>query len=102
MLPMCLGVEAVIAKSYARIHKENLFNYGILPLIFEDPADYEKLQMLVIASVSPECDMQTAMQLAKAFPVVFFDLTNRIPRLTGLGHIPGKRPPSGGSQASEH
>jgi len=44
MLPMCLGVEAVIAKSYARIHKENLFNYGILPLIFEDPADYEKLQ----------------------------------------------------------
>ena len=44
MLPMCLGVEAVIAKSYARIHKENLFNYGILPLIFENPADYEKLQ----------------------------------------------------------
>ena len=44
MLPMCLGVEVVIAKSYARIHKENLFNYGILPLIFEDPADYEKLQ----------------------------------------------------------
>lgn len=43
MLPMYLGVEAVIAKSYARIHKENLFNYGILPLIFEDAADYEKV-----------------------------------------------------------
>lgn len=43
MLPMYLGTEAVIAKSYARIHKENLFNYGILPLIFKDEADYEKI-----------------------------------------------------------
>lgn len=44
MLPMYLGTEAVLAKSYARIHKENLINYGILPLLFEDAADYEKLE----------------------------------------------------------
>ncbi|MGN0659325.1 MAG: aconitase family protein, partial [Emergencia sp.] len=43
MLPMYLGTQAVIAKSYARIHKENLFNYGILPLIFKKPEDYEKI-----------------------------------------------------------
>lgn len=44
MLPMFLGVEAVIAKSYARIHKENLFNYGIIPLQFVNGADYDKLE----------------------------------------------------------
>lgn len=43
LLPMFLGVEAVVAKSYARIHKENLINYGILPLVFKDKTDYEKL-----------------------------------------------------------
>ncbi|MDL2314487.1 aconitate hydratase, partial [Desulfovibrio sp. OttesenSCG-928-C14] len=44
MLPRFLGVRAVIAKSYARIHKENLINYGILPLEFKDPADYDRLE----------------------------------------------------------
>lgn len=43
LLPMILGVEAVIAKSYARIHKENLFNYGILPLVFKNKEDYERI-----------------------------------------------------------
>ncbi len=43
MLPMMLGVEAVLTKSYARIHKENLFNYGILPLQFVNEADYDKI-----------------------------------------------------------
>ncbi len=43
LLPMFLGVKAVIAKSYARIHKENLINYGILPFVFENADDYEKL-----------------------------------------------------------
>lgn len=42
--PMRLGVEAVIAKSIARIHRENLINYGIVPLLFDDPADYEKIE----------------------------------------------------------
>jgi aconitate hydratase len=40
---MYLGVRAVIAKSFARIHKANLINYGILPLVFADPADYDAL-----------------------------------------------------------
>jgi aconitate hydratase len=45
LLPMFLGVEVVIAKSFARIHKENLINYGILPLIFKNKEDYEKLDV---------------------------------------------------------
>lgn len=43
ILPMYLGVQAVIAKSFARIHKENLFNYGILPLVFNSPSDLDLL-----------------------------------------------------------
>ena len=41
--PMYLGVKAVIAKSFARIHHANLVNFGILPLTFVNPDDYEKI-----------------------------------------------------------
>lgn len=40
---MYLGVKAVIAKSMERIHKANLVNFGIIPLLFKNPADYEKI-----------------------------------------------------------
>lgn len=43
LVPLYLGVKAVIAKSFARIHKANLINSGILPLIFENEDDYNKL-----------------------------------------------------------
>ena len=42
--PRFLGVRAKIAKSFARIHKANLINFGILPLIFADPLDYAALE----------------------------------------------------------
>lgn len=45
LLPMYLGVEVVVAKSYARIHKDNLFNYGILPLVFKDPEDFDRVEV---------------------------------------------------------
>ena len=41
--PMYLGVKCVIAKSIARIHKGNLVNHGIIPMIFENPADYDRI-----------------------------------------------------------
>ena len=43
LVPMYLGIRGVIAKSFARIHIANLINSGILPMVFEDPADYDKL-----------------------------------------------------------
>jgi aconitate hydratase len=43
LAPMFLKVKAVIAKSFARIHKANLINFGILPLEFGNPADYERI-----------------------------------------------------------
>ncbi|MFQ3573271.1 MAG: aconitate hydratase [Thermodesulfovibrionales bacterium] len=42
--PMYLGLQAVIAKSFARIHRSNLINFGILPLVFQDAGDYEKIR----------------------------------------------------------
>lgn len=44
LVPLYLGVRAVIAKSFARIHAANLINAGILPLTFADPADYDRLE----------------------------------------------------------
>jgi predicted aconitate hydratase len=42
--PMHLGVRAVIAKSFARIHRANLINWGLVPLVFDDPRDWEGLE----------------------------------------------------------
>jgi aconitate hydratase len=45
LAPMYLGVKAVLAKSYARMHHTNLVNFGILPLLLANEADYEGLQV---------------------------------------------------------
>lgn len=45
LVPLYLGVKLVIAKSFARIHRANLINAGILPLCFEKPEDYEALSL---------------------------------------------------------
>lgn len=42
--PAVLGINGVLAKSFARIHVANLFNFGVIPLTFEDPAIYEKIE----------------------------------------------------------
>ncbi len=44
LAPRYLGVTAVIAKSFARIHAQNLANFGILPLLFVDPGDYDGVE----------------------------------------------------------
>ena len=43
--PRYLGLRAVIAKSFARIHWQNLINFGILPLTFENPQDWERIEL---------------------------------------------------------
>ena len=45
LAPLYLGVRFVIAKSFARIHRSNLINSGILPLVFENPNDYEEFSL---------------------------------------------------------
>ncbi len=43
--PNILGVKAIVAKSFARIHMANLVNFGILPLTFADKKDYDAIEM---------------------------------------------------------
>ena len=57
--PMYLGVRAILTKSFARIHKANLINYGIIPLNFKDPADYDAIKMgdtLVLSNIEEALD----------------------------------------------
>jgi aconitate hydratase len=44
LAPLHLGIRAVITKSFARIHRRNLISQGILPLVFEDEAAYDRVE----------------------------------------------------------
>lgn len=46
LAPLYLGVRAVLAKSFARIHRQNLINNGIIPLVFKNEADYDTIDLL--------------------------------------------------------
>lgn len=52
LVPMYLGVRAVITKSFARIHVANLINAGIMPLTFENPEDYDRINQGDMLSMS--------------------------------------------------
>ncbi|MBF0217461.1 MAG: aconitate hydratase [Candidatus Omnitrophica bacterium] len=59
LCPMYLGVKAVLAKSFERIHAANLVNFGILPLFFEDAGDYDRLDrgdIILISDISARLD----------------------------------------------
>jgi aconitate hydratase len=45
LAPRNLGLRIVMAESFARIHRQNLINYGVLPLVFARPSDYDRLQL---------------------------------------------------------
>ncbi len=45
LVPLYLGIKAVVTKSFARIHKANLINFGIVPLTFKNENDYDKIEM---------------------------------------------------------
>lgn len=52
LVPLYLGIKAVIAKSFARIHCANLANAGILPLVFVNESDYEDIDMLDVLQLN--------------------------------------------------
>ena len=70
LVPMYLGIQAVLAKSFARIHQANLVNSGILPLVFVDPADYVRLHQGDLLRI---VDVRDALRQGKPLAVV--DLT---------------------------
>ncbi|HKL41314.1 MAG TPA: aconitate hydratase [Clostridia bacterium] len=52
LVPLYLGVKAVLAKSFARIHRDNLINVGIIPLEFVNKADYKKIEEMDVISIN--------------------------------------------------
>jgi aconitate hydratase len=54
--PMYLGLQAVIAKSFARIHRANLINFGVLPLLFKTDRDYERIEKGDVLSIKNPVD----------------------------------------------
>lgn len=81
--PMYLGVKCVIAKSIARIHQGNLINHGIIPLLFEDPADYDGIaqgDMLEVENLLTQLPTRHVRVFNKTRQQAFFvklDLTDK-------------------------
>lgn len=98
--PMYLGVRAVIAKSIERIHKANLINSGILPLLFKDAADYDdigvadELEIEDIRGRAGQSEMIVTNRSRKTTFRVWHDLTPRQAEIVmhgGLLNYAGKR-----------
>lgn len=67
LAPRYLGVRAVIAKSFARIHRQNLANFGLLALTFADPKDYDRIDQGDVLRMS---EAREAIQRGKEVAVV--------------------------------
>ena len=84
LVPLYLGVKVVIAKSFARIHKANLINSGILPLIFKKKSDYERFDetdIVILNEIIDSLDFDGEIEIlnkTKSFScVVVFKGSNR-------------------------
>jgi aconitate hydratase len=94
LAPMYLGVKAVVAKSFARIHRANLVNFGIMPLTFTNEADYDKIQQgdaLELANVRDVLTQGRAMVLRNVtrgvdIPVTY-EFTDRQKKLLLAGGL---------------
>lgn len=61
--PRYLGVQAVITKGFARIHRQNLINFGIIPLVFINPADYDDIEQQDILIIKNIHDIKKSKEL---------------------------------------
>lgn len=79
LAPMYLGVRAVMVKSFARIHKANLVNYGILPLVFADSSVYDTLSLndtLTISDIRASLEQGTPFTLTRSSDGLSFEAVN--------------------------
>ncbi|MGX8850244.1 aconitate hydratase [Amedibacillus sp. YH-ame10] len=72
LAPMYLGIKAVVAKSFARIHRANLINFGILPFTFINESDYDTIDEM------DELKLSDLMNLKENTPVTMMNLTKGI------------------------
>jgi len=93
LAPMFLGIRMVIAKSFARIHRSNLINFGIIPATFKNPVDYEKIKqgkLLRIANIGEQLEEGKGVVLVddtKQQIEIVFDLKPRERELIKSGGL---------------
>jgi aconitate hydratase len=81
LAPRFLGVRVVIAKSFARIHWQNLVNFGILPLTFDDSVDYDRLEngdVLVFANLPQVLRTGTRVYVWNKTKNEHYDLSHKL------------------------
>lgn len=66
LAPRYLGLRLLLAKDFARIHWQNLINFGVLPLTFTNPLEYDSLEMGEILELT---NVRNYVRLAKPFPI---------------------------------
>ena len=86
LVPLYLGVKAVITKSFARIHVANLVNAGILPFTFANEADYDRIDQMDQLELA---DIRTAME--NNTPVVLKNLTKNEEYLLDASHLSARQ-----------
>ena len=93
LAPMFLGVKAVLVKSFARIHRQNLVNFGILPLTFVDEKDYDTIDqedLLLLTNTSDQlvADQMVVQNLTKGTEFkVLHSLSNRQKQIIKAGGL---------------
>jgi aconitate hydratase len=90
LCPRWLGIRAVIVKSFARIHVANLVNFGIVPLTFKNPADYDKIKQGDTVSFNVS-DLAGSLALnvnGQSIPLVTAFDKEQIPELKAGGALP--------------
>jgi len=92
LAPRYLGLRVVVAKSFARIHWQNLVNFGVLPLTFADPADYDRVEagaVLELSDLHPTLSAGRSLQarLSGELLTLCQDLSDRQLRLLRAGGV---------------
>jgi aconitate hydratase len=81
MAPMFLGIKAILAKSYSRIHRSNLINFGILPLVLKEPAEFETIQpgdRLRISHLRNDLRVNVSLKIENITEQRTFDVSHRL------------------------
>lgn len=81
LAPMYLGVRAVIVKSFARIHKANLINYGIIPITFKNQSDYDLIENGDILRID---NIDAALKSGEDFSIIIKKTGKKIEGLNSL------------------
>jgi aconitate hydratase len=81
LVPLYLGVRGVLAKSFARIHRDNLINSGILPLTFVDETDYDRIEqndLLIIEDARQQIKNSSVIKMTNVTKDYSFEVNTNL------------------------